>query len=688
MPERVAVLSLGRRARRGVGLQVPFWPVCSGGVLHQQMIFTQNPDSRYSRFLSGRFKSKADYSAIAVLAMTISATLTLIYCRVLGWRSFAEPWGGAIESLASLTSYFFEDFAVLSVLYMLAAIQRKWFSGVVGAMAVIAISFFVALTGLGNVFALHIVGSPIDSAWLAEINLRDAGTAIPMVEAYISPSMKRLAFICLVIFPLVSLVASVWLVERIAQVNLAIALGLIASGLSYYAVANTNFTVEQGLMVRNPIYHETRLLVFPSKVERFLAGHGPGHDQEVPRSFYRQPEQAATLGCCKGFNIVLITLDTVPLKSLRSALDVSNSGKYPSLSRLKSNGSEFENFYTNYPMSAQSMGAMITSIYPSFSPLFSTMEEVYDRKIDTLISVLNKNNYNTGILMSGQLKYAGAKELLVSQGIGSMIDSDSMKCGARDNITLSLYAHLGDDCLADHAVRWLAKNHQDKFFAWIWFTNPHSPYFTKDRAHVGGQLGSRRQHMDALRETDAAIGKILRKLEDLDLEKNTLIVLVGDHGEAFGEHGQLNHGASVYEEQVRVPMLVYGPESVTSAVDPGRIGSMVDLAPSILDLVGISAPQGWQGRSLYSADHPNRAYFGSKRSGKMIGLREGGYKYILSSNHDRLLAFDLMSDPNESFPKKLDQSREAEIMNEISAFVSYRNSLTWPRNVEAIQAGN
>jgi Sulfatase len=631
-----------------------------------------------SAFVSRLFEKRPSLKIVIPLAALVSTTLTLTYCRIIGWRSFSESG----DPSSVFASFFFQDFAVVSVLCLLVATQKKWFGGWAGVLLIVALCSFVSMAGLANIFALHIVGSPLDVAWLSEINPRDTGTAIPMIVAYISPSMQRLALICLVGFPITSLVAGMWLADRLFLLNLALALCLTLTGASYFLVANASFSAEKYLVMRNPVFHDAGKILFPSKVDDYLAGNDNGGYQKTSKAFHEQPEQASTFGCCKDFNILLITLDTVPLKTLRSALEEQNASRYPTLKKLMSYGADFENFYTNFPMSAQSMGAMMTSIYPSFSPLFSTMEEVHDRKIETLISVLRANDYQTGMFMSGQLKYAGARELLVSQSIDTMVDSDTMKCGPADSTVLSLYAHLGDDCLANEVEQWLDKKRDDKFLAWVWFTNPHSPYYTKDRALIGGQLGSREQHLDALSETDAAIGALIEKVENLSLANKTLILLVGDHGEAFGEHGYLNHGTSIYEEQVRVPMIVYAPGIKNLPVDPDRIGAMVDLAPTILDMVAISTPKGWQGHSLFSKFHPNRAYFASKRSGKMVGYREKTHKYILSSNHDKLLYFDLSKDPDELDPLELDDRREEDVMNEIAAFVSYRKGMSWPQKLK------
>jgi arylsulfatase A-like enzyme len=101
----------------------------------------------------------------------------------------------------------------------------------------------------------------------------------------------------------------------------------------------------------------------------------------------------------------------------------------------------------------------------------------------------------------------------------------------------------------------------------------------------------------AIAYNDAEIGRLYRRLVDRGLARRTVFVVTADHGEAFGEHGQKGHGASVYDEEAHVPPLLHAPGTLR----PGRVGravSLVDVAPTILELCSIPPDRAMQGRSL------------------------------------------------------------------------------------------
>ncbi len=617
-------------------------------------------------------------STVIARAFVFSAILTLLYCRLIIWRSFADTNSSLFWNLVSILAFSWQDFIVLILLAGCAWILEKRRSSWQYSIIIMLLALLVMFVTVANVYAMHIVGSPLDSSWLGELNLRDAGTTWPMITTYISASMKKLAVISFIIVPLICLIISRFLVKRLTACLILLFVGAFAAFICQLAIGAASLPAEKRFTFTNPVFTELHNLVSPSKNLKYLNGKVKTQATINKPSYQQQPVHAATFDCCRDQNIVFITIDTVPQKAIERALSTNTTSKYPNLSELFNNGIVFKNFYANFPLSAQSMGSMATSVHPSFSPVLTTMEELQDKEVEILSSVLSHHGYHNALFMSGQLKYAGAYAMMKGRGFDTIIDSDTIKCNTDDNEAMALYAHLGDDCTAQAASRWINDHGNKKFFLWVWFTNPHSPYFVRARAKTGGTLGSAEQHMAALAETDTAIGVLRNKLKTKRILDKTIFVIVGDHGEAFGEHGQLNHGSSVYEEQVHVPLVFSGGNLPSHSQQLYTIGSMVDLAPSILDIVGISSPTGWQGRSLFAKDHPNQAFFASRRSGKMVGLRVGNIKYILSNLEEGIIAYNLEKDPGEQKPFRLDTDTEKKIMTKISGYVAYRKAMRWP----------
>jgi arylsulfatase A-like enzyme len=172
------------------------------------------------------------------------------------------------------------------------------------------------------------------------------------------------------------------------------------------------------------------------------------------------------------------------------------------------------------------------------------------------------------------------------------------------------------------------------------------------------------RYHNALHSADEALGQLLDGLRQRGLDRNTLVVILGDHGEAFGEHpGNIGHTLAVYEENVRVPLLFSAPGLSTSPVRVGRVASLVDVAPTVLDLLGIPAPSGWQGQSLLDRA-PRVALFCTDYSLGLLGLRDGRWKLIHELESGRSTLYDLQDDPGEandvsgSHPERAEAYRE------------------------------
>jgi lipoteichoic acid synthase len=162
----------------------------------------------------------------------------------------------------------------------------------------------------------------------------------------------------------------------------------------------------------------------------------------------------------------------------------------------------------------------------------------------------------------------------------------------------------------------------------------------------GKDLG---RYVSLIHEADAQIGRLLDRLRESGLAEDTLVVVTGDHGEGFGPpHGISGHGFTVYEDEVRGPLVFWNPRLFRGGSRSNVIGSHPDLAPTVLDVLGIQQPRGWDGRSLFAAARPPRVYLFAAAWGRyLLGVREQNWKYIydVRGGHEEL--YDLAKDPDE-----------------------------------------
>ena len=180
----------------------------------------------------------------------------------------------------------------------------------------------------------------------------------------------------------------------------------------------------------------------------------------------------------------------------------------------------------------------------------------------------------------------------------------------------------------------------------------HHPYETPEPGPFPERAESDR-YLNALHYADASLGALLRGLRDRGLDRNALFVVFGDHGQAFGRHeGNYGHTLFLYEENIRVPYLIAAPGLITQQARLARKISLIDTAPTILDLLGLPSPADHQGRSALEGQ-PGMALFYTDYSLGLMGLRDGCWKYIYELDSDRSKLFDLCQDAAELYDLSL-----------------------------------
>jgi arylsulfatase A-like enzyme len=228
-----------------------------------------------------------------------------------------------------------------------------------------------------------------------------------------------------------------------------------------------------------------------------------------------------------------------------------------------------------------------------------------------------------------------------------------------ENITSPQLEALAEKLLSDSELT------KGRFFAWFHFLDPHDRYLP----HPGiGPYGSTARDLyDAeVTFTDGYVGKLLDFVSTREWGPRTAFIVTGDHGEAFGEHHQYAHGFELWENLVRVPLLIYVPGSSPRTIDNPT--SALDLAPTILDLFGVAnnawppgvdgGRPGFEGRSLVPDILGNEPVAldvpidlpTTSDSDRRRALIHGDTKIISFGDKEYLQMFDLKEDPGELHP--------------------------------------
>ena len=266
-------------------------------------------------------------------------------------------------------------------------------------------------------------------------------------------------------------------------------------------------------------------------------------------------------------SLLIITIDT--LRADRVGAYGYTAARTPTIDRLARDGMKFDRAYATAPITLTSHASLMTGRYPAGHGARHNGVRL-DPKVTTIADMLQGAGFTTGA-------FVGAFPLDKRFGLnkGFQTYDDRMPRGADGRIVNERPGRI----VADEAIAWLDRNRDNPFFLWVHFFEPHAPYGDpRDRRPASVRYD------DEVAEADTQAGRVLGALGAA--RDSTLIVLAADHGEAFGEHGEIGHSLFLYDTTLRVPLIVSGPglrRGQTFAVSM----SLADVAPTVMQILGV-----------------------------------------------------------------------------------------------------
>jgi arylsulfatase A-like enzyme len=375
------------------------------------------------------------------------------------------------------------------------------------------------------------------------------------------------------------------------------------------------------------------------------------------------------------WNVVLLIVESLRADQLR--VYSSSRDVMPTLDRLAREGRTFVNSYSQASHTNYATLVPLSSHYP----LRSSVEHVYPenpRYPRVLIyDVLKGLDYHTGVFSSSNEYWAGMINYLQTGHIDRLFHAANFSgptytmegdFGLAAWVRQTKHAGSVDDRFTvERGIEWiesLDKNHP--FFIYMNFQNSHVPYvvprdyprpfgpekldfkirfghFPRDKIEVVKNV-----YADSLSYIDAQIGRLFEYLKTRGLWQNTIVVVTGDHGQAFYEHGFAAHASALFDEVMKVPLIIRAP-GVQPGVD-GRPAQHVDIAPSILDLLGLPTHPSFQGTSLFGSVQPKRALYMVTQTPLALqyGIVRSGFKLIQDERQRQYFLYDLTRDPGET----------------------------------------
>ncbi len=347
-------------------------------------------------------------------------------------------------------------------------------------------------------------------------------------------------------------------------------------------------------------------------------------------------------------NVLIIVLESVAAQYVGAY--GAPYGATPYLDGYRSKAMRFTNIYAHVPTSVHSLISLLLSVYHPHS--FRVLTKEYPRaRLASLSGELEQGGYRTAFFNGADNRFQHEDIFLHSHRFGELFDYRSIGCAGlvfRGSDKEWPYLDgIADECAAKEVGTWAGQRSAAPFFSVFWTMQTHFPYFlTRPATEFGVPDSTMNRYLNALRETDQAVGALLAGLERRGLLDSTLVVVLGDHGEAFGQHKHFVHGVDLYEEEVHVPLMLINPQLFHGETD-STVGGVVDIAPTIMDILGRPLPQSWQGRSLFDGGRSGRAYLFTPRSEVLFGYREGQRKFIYDASNNVPELYDLKADPAE-----------------------------------------
>lgn len=361
-------------------------------------------------------------------------------------------------------------------------------------------------------------------------------------------------------------------------------------------------------------------------------------------------------------NLLLVTLDTT--RADRLGCYGFSGALTPALDRLARQGTLFENAYCATPITLPSHATIFTGLQSAEHGLRINGEGKLDPSIPTLARILKSGGFSTGAFV--------ASFVLDSRfGLDAGFDAYDDEIGGGADREGWLERERSGDQVVDRALSWLESRADEPFFCWVHLFDPHFPYYPHEETFGARFLAS--PYDGEVAFMDRQVGRLAEFLAEQGLDRRTLVIVAGDHGESLGEHGEQTHGYLLYNGALRVPLIAHLPGRVPAGQRVREAVSLADVFPTVLDFVvgrrtGRGFARALKGRRIGSGTCYAETSLPFLQFGwsPMRAVVEGNLKLIEGAARE---LYDLERDPKEKDNIVHSRARQADAMVSVMAGV-------------------
>ncbi|MBI1940184.1 MAG: sulfatase-like hydrolase/transferase [Acidobacteria bacterium] len=346
-------------------------------------------------------------------------------------------------------------------------------------------------------------------------------------------------------------------------------------------------------------------------------------------------------------NLLLITLDTTRADHLSCYAETARA-KTPHLNALAARGARFAHATVQSPLTLPSHACIMTGTYPALHGLRDMGGFALAKEKATIATLAQQAGYATAA-------FVGSVVLSKRMGFANGFDTYDDDVGSRNEggQLPGIFPERRASVVTDRALDWLRGHGKERFFLWAHYYDPHAPYDPPDPFL---DLYTEDRYSGEIAYTDEQVGRLLNAIEEQGLTSRTLIVVIGDHGESLGEHGELTHGIFLYESTLHVPLIISGPGIPAGKLIDQQVRS-IDVMPTALAFLNLAPGPEVQGVNLWPLIQQGRrpsthyAYLETIYPRRHMGwselraMRSDKWKLIVAPRPE---LYDLEQDPKET----------------------------------------
>ncbi len=355
------------------------------------------------------------------------------------------------------------------------------------------------------------------------------------------------------------------------------------------------------------------------------------------------PPQTASPGRPSEIPVILVSVDTLRADFLSSY--GNRKLKTPNIDAMAQGGTLFFQVNAQVPITLPSHASLLTSTYPFALGVEENGESVRPGVV-SLATVLRSRGYCTAAFIGSVVL---DRRFGLNQGFDVYDSPFNLHVGPGEN---PVRLRRPGEEVVHAAIQWLEQNANQPFFLFLHIFDLHLPYPLPSRSFRGSGYEVQLAYVDRV------VGGFWRYLRSKGLLDRALVVFTSDHGEGLGEHGEETHSYFIYQSTLWVPLIFHWPAGTHAyAARIDEPASLLDVAPTILQFLGLVRPPQFQGHTLFELLEPSvkprarEIYSESLCARDLLGcsplrcLRVGRYKYIEAAKPE---LYDLKEDPKES----------------------------------------